>query len=785
MNSFVHLHVHSHYSFMEGICDIRSLITRAVEFSMPALALTDHGRMHGAAEFYRIATREGIKPILGCELDIHPISRTNEQQKESSKPCHIVLLARNNEGYQNLLQLVSLASCRQNGRFTPVAHEDLQKYARGLTALSACMKGEIPRLILQDRLEDAEHLASSLVYDFGPDNFYLELQDHGLPEHKKINRGLAEIAQNKGIPMVATNNVRYLEKNDSPAYNVLRCIDQRISINEPHSQKYNSSELYLKSPEEMHSLFNNYPSAVENSLRIAEACQVEMFSNKFYTPGFSPTPKGKDEGEYLRELCLESLSRHYSHVDDYLQKRLDYELEVIERQELSGFLIILADIVQYAQDRGILITSCTGTSLVSYCLGISMVDPLAHKLILEQSFNRNENQLITLFNSLSIAESNKDELWDYVVKKYGEERVTLLIDFESFPAPFLLMEVGWVLGTPRHVVDNAIKFISSSPAHNVTHSLRHDNVLQTYYENQEEYRLLLDTARSLENLPRYFNKDNSSIVIGETPLTRHVPLQKDDSGNIIIQYPQRDNLEEIPGFQRFEFHDSKELSILNNVLDKIISRQGKKIDLRDIPLDDKPTYDMFARGIWGGLYFSSFIFEGLQIHDGIRYVLQELQPDKFEDIIATLVLCREPVNWNKVYKFVSGKHGRKPANYFHPALQDILEETYGIIVYKEQVMQIVSRIGGFTYADAIEMIRALEKKHASLINNYQEKLISETVQKGYPEELAKELFYYFERTHNLFHKDAALSQALLAYWLTFMMANYEEEFMEALESIYN
>ncbi len=770
MSSFVHLHVHTEFSLLDGAARIKGLVNKAKEMSMPAIAITDHGSMYGIVDFYQEACNAGIKPIIGCEVYVATRTRFDREASFDSSQYHLVLLARNEKGYKNLMKLVTMGFLEGFYYKPRVDREVLEKHAEGITALSGCMGGEISSLIVKGDIEKATKLAEYYSSVFGKDHFYLEIQDHGIPEQKTVNRSLIDISKNKGIPLVATNDVHYLNKEDAMVHDVLLCVQTAKSVYDEKRMRFYSDEFYFKSPEEMEYLFREEcPEAIENTLKIAEECRLELDFETTHLPDYE-LPTGSTEDVYLRELCLEGLSKRYNIVDDVLKERLEYELKVIEQMGYCSYFLIVWDFVRYAREKEILVGPGRGSaagSLVAYCLRITNIDPVIYGLLFERFLNPERVSMPDI--DIDFSDDRRDEVIDYVVNKYGEEKVSQVITFGTMAARSAVRDVGRALDIPYNEVDRIAKLIPAEPGMTIEKALDQNKDLQAYYEI-EEYKKLLDVSCSLEGLPRHASTHAAGVVIAREPLINYVPLQKANDGNTVTQFPMG-KLDEL-GLLKMDFLGLKTLTIINKALENILHRHGEKIDIDEIPLTDTSTYELLSSGETGGIFQLESV--------GMKNVLRELKPNKYEDIIAVVALYR-PGPMEQIPVFINSKHGRESVEYQHPALESILKETYGVIVYQEQIMQIAAEIAGFTLGQADLLRRAIGKKKKEILDEQRELFVKGCVSKGYTEKLGKDIYDLIEKFASYgFNKSHAAAYAMVAYQTAYLKANYGVEFMAAL-----
>ncbi len=771
--NFVHLHCHSEYSLLDGAAKIKKMIERAAQLGMPALAVTDHGTMFGVIDFYRAAREAGVKPILGCEVYVSPRSRFQKEAKRDDTQYHLVLLAENNTGYRNLMRLVS-SGYLEGFYYKPrVDRQLLEECSEGLIALSACLAGEIPSLILQGQPGKAREAACYYRDLFGKDSFFLELHDHGIPEQKTVNRALREISRQEGIPMVAANDVHYLAKEDAETHDVLLCIQTGKTVDEPERMKFESEEFYFKTAEEMAAIFSDYNDAISNSVLIAGRCNVEKDFSRRYLPEYH-LPEGTDPAGYLKELCHKGLRERYAEITPEMTERLEYELQVIGQMDYSHYFLIVWDLIEYAKKEKVIVGPGRGSaagSLVAYSLGITNIDPLKYSLLFERFLNPERISMPDI--DIDFCDDKRDRIIDYVCEKYGQERVAQIITFGTMAARAAVRDVGRALAVPYNEVDRLAKLIPNEPKMTISRALEQNRELQTLYR-EEQYRKLLDTSMAVEGMPRHASTHAAGVVIAEEPLINFVPLYKTSDSTIVTQFPMG-TLEDL-GLLKMDFLGLKTLSIIGEALENIEKRHDTRIDIDRIPLDDGKTYDLLSRGETTG----TFQLEST----GMRSVLRDLMPNKFEDIIAVVALYR-PGPMEQIPVFVQSKHGKRQIRYAHPVLEPILNETYGVIVYQEQIMEIAARMAGFTLGQADLLRRAIGKKKMEILDEQQQLFINGCMNNGYSEALAAEIYDLILKFASYgFNKSHAAAYAMIAYQTAYLKANYPVEFMAALMTVY-
>ncbi len=773
MADFVHLHCHSEYSLLDGAARLKALVSRAAELEMPALAVTDHGTMFGVVDFYRLAREAGIKPIIGCEVYVAHRSRFQKEVRRDDNQYHLVLLAENNTGYKNLTHLVS-AGYLEGFYYKPrVDRELLEEHREGLIALTGCLAGEVPSQILSGEIEKARESARFYRDLFGRENFFLELHDHGLPDQKKVNEVLKQFSREEGIPMVVSNDVHYLQREDAGVHDVLLCIQTGKTVEETERMRFESEEFYFKSGEEVAALFADCPEAVENSARIAERCNVEKDFNKRHLPEFA-LPPDADADCYLRDRCYEGMKKRYSAITGEMEKRIEYELEVIRQMGYANYFLIVWDIVEYAKKENIIVGPGRGSaagSLVAYSLGITNIEPLQHSLLFERFLNPERISMPDI--DIDFCDDKRDRILSYVCEKYGQERVAQIITFGTMAARAAVRDVGRALAIPYAEVDRIAKLIPMEPNMTIARALKQSKDLQAVYK-EDRYRFLLDTSMAVEGMPRHASTHAAGVVIAREPLVNHVPLYKTSDNTVVTQFSMN-TLEDL-GLLKMDFLGLKTLTIIGEALDNIRKRHGISIAIEEIPLDDSATYELLSHGETTG----TFQLES----SGMRSVLRDLLPNKFEDIIAVVALYR-PGPMEQIPVFIQSKHGRKDIKYAHPVLEPILNETYGVIVYQEQIMEIAAQMAGFTLGQADLLRRAIGKKKKDILDEQRELFINGCMNNGYSRDLAIEIYDLILKFASYgFNKSHAAAYALIAYQTAYLKANYPVEFMAALMTVY-
>ncbi|MBT9166995.1 MAG: DNA polymerase III subunit alpha [Syntrophomonadaceae bacterium] len=770
-NSFVHLHTHTEYSLLDGAGKITKAVSRVKELGMPALAITDHGVMYGVIDFYKEAKKSGIKPVIGCEVYVAPRSRFDRDARKDSKQHHLVLLARNREGYNNLMELVTRGFSEGFYYKPRVDHDLLSRYSRGLIALSACIVGEIPMALLEHREEDARKLLTFYREIFGSENFFLEIQDHGLIEQKTVNPRLINLARETGTPLVATNDLHYISRKDAEAHDVLLCIQTGKILEDEQRIRFSTNEFYLKSTAEMAALFPNLPDALTNTLQIAEACNLEFDFGQTHLPGYE-IPKQYDDNGYLREVCeLGAKKRYGNKLPEHVLERLDYELAVIAQMGYASYFLIVWDFVNYAHKNGIMVGPGRGSaasSLVAYSLEITNIDPLKYGLLFERFLNPERVSMPDI--DIDFCYEKREKVIEYVVNKYGEDAVAQIITFGTMAARAAVRDVGRVLNIPYAEVDKIAKMIPPEVNISIKEALEKSPELKVLYGKEDKVRQLIDLSLAVEGFPRHASTHAAGVVISKDRLVTHVPLQKSGEEGMVTQFPMG-TLEEL-GLLKMDFLGLRTLTIMGEAIQLIKHSFGKEIELASLPLDDEKTYSLLSQGDTSGVF---------QLESsGMRSILRELKPNVFEDIIAVVALYR-PGPMEQISTFIGNKHGHNRVHYLHADLEPILKETYGIMVYQEQIMQVASTMAGFSLGEADLLRRAIGKKKLEVLNQQRELFVAGCVAKGHPKRMADELYDLIVKFASYgFNKAHAAAYALIAYQTAYLKANFPTQYMAAL-----
>ncbi len=766
---FTHLHVHTEYSLLDGMCRISQLVSRTKELGMDSVAITDHGVMYGVIEFYEAARKAGIKPIIGCEVYVAEDSHTSRRPGGKNN-YHLVLLVRNQTGYQNLIQLTTKAHLEGFYYKPRVDRELLEEYHEGLIALSGCVKGEIPQLILSGRFEEAKQAARWYKQTFG--DFYLEIQRHPIPELEQVNPALFSLSSELGIPLVATNDVHYVNREDAAAHDLLLCIGTNSSIHDEKRFRMAGDFFYLRSPEEMAELYRDIPLAVENTERIAEMCNLELDFGRLHLPEVA-VPEGKTADQFLAEMCYENLPRYYPQLTPEVKQRLEYELEVIKKTQFANYFLVVWDIISFAKREGILfgVRGSAAASIVLYCLGITQIDPIESRLVFERFLNFERKEMPDI--DLDFQDDRRDEVISYVSQKYGNDHVAQIITFGTLGARAAIRDVGRALGIPYGAVDRVARLVPNAPGMTLDRALAENNELKTIYHEDEIVRNLVDSARKVEGIARHASTHAAGVVIAREPLTRYVPLQRGSRVNgdeaVMTQFAMGD-IARI-GLLKMDFLGLANLTILGKAKEIIYHTHGIDIDLQNIPRDDPKTFALLSSGETAGV----FQLEGA----GMRRYIKELKPTTFSDIAAMVALYR-PGPMEHIPTFIKAKHGLEPVRYPHPALASILEETYGVIVYQDQVLFIVQALAGYSLGQADIFRKAMGKKIPEVMKKERRNFIAGAKKKGFSAEVAAEVFALIEPFAGYaFNKAHSFSYALIAYQTAYLKANYPAEYITA------
>ena len=766
---FSHLHVHTEYSLLDGICRIPQLVARARELGMDSLAITDHGVMYGAIEFYLAAKKAGIKPIIGSEVYVAQNSRFGRDPSDKDK-YHLVLLAKNDIGYRNLIQLTTKAHLEGFYYRPRVDKELLEQYHEGLIALSACLGGEVPRFMLEGRSEEAKQAAMWYKQTF--DDFYLEIQRHPIPELEQINQGLISMSSEFDIPLVATNDVHYVNQEDASAQDLLLCIGTNSSIYDDKRLKMAGDFFYLKSPQEIVEQFQDIPQAVENSQYIAEMCNLKLEFGRLHLPEIE-LPGGKTANQFLADLCYQNLRQYYPQLTSEIEQRLDYELEVIRQTQFADYFLVVWDIISFAREQNILfgVRGSAAASIVLRCLGITEVDPIENRLVFERFLNVERQEMPDI--DLDFEDDRRDEVIAYVSQKYGRDHVAQIITFGTLGARAALRDVGRALGMPYGDVDRVASMVPFSPSMTLDRALGENSELRNSYTEDVVVRNLVDSAKKVEGIARHASTHAAGVVISGEPLTRYVPLQQASKGNGETVAMTQFTMEDIAhiGLLKMDLLGLANLTILRKASEIIYQNRSIDIDLHNIPVDDASTFDILSSGETAGV----FQLEGA----GMRRYIKELKPSSFSDIAAMVALYR-PGPMEHIPTFIKAKHGIEPIHYPHPALASILEETYGVIVYQDQVLFIVQAFAGYSLGQADVFRKAMGKKIPEVMKKERRNFMDGAKNEGFSAEIASEIFALIEPFAGYaFNKAHSVSYALIAYQTAYLKANYPAEYITA------
>lgn len=769
MKPFVHLHNHTAYSLLDGATRIEDEVKRAAELGMPALAITDHGVMYGAVEFYQSCLKHGIKPIIGCEVYVARRTRFDREPGKDDAPYHLILLAENETGYRNLCKLVTLASVEGFYYRPRVDRELLAAHHEGLIAMSACLSGELPRLILSGQAKEAEDAAKWYRDLFGKENYFLEVQNHGFPEQEIVNKALATIGKKLNIDVVATNDSHYVAQADAEMQDIMLCIQTGKTYDDPDRMHFDGDQFYLKTYDEMRLALPQYEDALERTLAIADRCQFDFTLNKNYMPSFV-TPGGTSLKDYLKGLCEQGLTKRYPERTEKMTNRLDFELSVIDQMGYNAYFLIVWDFIDYAKRQGIFVGPGRGSaagSLVSYTLGITDVDPLKYDLLFERFLNPERITMPDI--DVDFCYERRGEVIDYVTQKYGVEHVAQIITFGTMAAKGAIRDVGRVLNIPLATVNKICKWIPNELGITLEKAIGYSADLRELMAQDEEIDKLIKMAQRLEGLPRHAGTHAAGVVISQEPMDHYLPLQKNSDGLIVTQFA-KDDVEGI-GLLKMDFLGLRTLTVLNKTLEQIEKRHGHHIDFKDVDEDDPETYEMLSKGD----SIAVFQMEGT----GLRAVLKDLQPNSLEDIIALVALYRPgPLGSGMIDDFIDRKHGIKDIEYLHPALEPILNTTYGVILYQEQVMQIASELAGFSLGEADLLRRAMGKKKPEIIAEKRQQFVDGAAKNNIQRDVADRIFdlmAYFAGYG--FNKSHSAAYGLIAFQTAYLKCHYPKEFM--------
>ncbi|MBR7076444.1 MAG: DNA polymerase III subunit alpha [Lachnospiraceae bacterium] len=776
--AFTHLHVHTEYSLLDGSGKIKEMVAQAKALGCDSLAITDHGAMYGVIDFYRAAKEAGIKPIIGCEIYVTNGSRFDREISQGDdRYYHLVLLAENNQGYSNLMKIVSTGFTEGFYYKPRVDYETLEKYSGGLIASSACLAGIIPKLLLRGRYEDAVEEALRLQNLFGRGNFFLELQDHGMPEQRTVNSQLLRMSEEYKIPLIATNDVHYTYDTDWEAHDILLCIQTGKKVHDQDRMRYEGGQYYLKSPEEMQELFRYAPEAIQNTELIAKRCNVEIEFGVQKLPQYD-VPAGYTAEEYLTKLCEEGLRRRYENYQDY-EDRLHFELETIKQMGYVDYFLIVWDFINYAKQNHIMVGPGRGSaagSLVSYALAITDIDPIRYNLLFERFLNPERVSMPDI--DVDFCYERRGEVIDYVTQKYGKDKVVQIITFGTMAARNVIRDVGRVLDMPYGAVDQIAKMIPAELNITIDKALQENSEFKRAYETDTQIRNLIDMAKRLEGLPRHSSMHAAGVVISKEPIMEYVPLSRGSDGSIVTQYVMT-TLEEL-GLLKMDFLGLRTLTVIQDALEMIKTNIGLSIDLNEIDYNDINVLEMIGAGKTEGVF---------QLESaGMKSFMRELRPQTLEDIIAGIALYR-PGPMDFIPKYIAGKNSGKEIVYDCPQLKPILEPTYGCIVYQEQVMQIVRDLAGYSLGGADILRRAMSKKKDSVMQAERKRFVygdektgvAGCIKNGISEQVANKIYDdMVDFAKYAFNKSHAAAYAIVCYQTAYLKFYFPVEFMAAL-----
>jgi len=778
---FAHLHVHTEYSLLDGFSRVKKLVQRAKELNMSSIAITDHGCMFGVIDFYKTAKKEGIKPIIGCEVYTAARGLRDKDPNYDKWQGHLILLAKNMTGYKNLIKLVS-TSYVEGFYYKPrVDIEELKKYSEGIIALSACLAGDVAQALMDRNYEKAKKVTLEYRDIFGEENFYLEIQDHNLPEQREVNSALVKLSKETGIPLVATNDIHYVNKEDSKIHDVLMCIQMGKTVNDPNRMRFGSDEFYLKSREEMEELFPYAPEAIDNTVKIAEQCNVEFDFNTIHLPKYD-VPEGYTPDTYLRELCFNGLKERYENPSDEIIERLNYELDVIERMGYVEYFLITWDFINFSKENNIMVGPGRGSaagSIVAYTLKITDIDPIKYSLLFERFLNPERVSMPDI--DIDFCYERREEVIDYVKRKYGEDHVAQIITFGTMGAKAAIRDVGRVLDTPYNKVDKIAKEIPFALGMTIDKALDTNPNLRELYEQDRETREIIDISKQIEGMLRHASTHAAGVVISKNPVDEYVPLYKHQE-SITTQFTMT-TLEEL-GLLKMDFLGLRTLTVIRDVLDLIEKNHNRKIDFSKMDYDDPKVYELLSSGNTAGVF---------QLESaGMKSFMKQLKPDNFEDIVAGISLYR-PGPMDSIPTYIENKNNPQNVKYLHEKLKPIMEVTYGCLVYQEQVMQVVRDLGGYSYGRSDLVRRAMGKKKMDVMEEERRYFIHGKedengnieipgcIRNGVPEDIADKIFDdMIDFAKYAFNKSHAAAYGVLSYQTAYLKAYYPVEFMAAL-----
>ncbi|GAA0705323.1 DNA polymerase III subunit alpha [Paraclostridium ghonii] len=781
IKDFVHLHVHTEYSLLDGFSRIKNLVNRAKELNMSAVAITDHGCMFGAIDFFKVAKKEGIKPIIGCEVYTAPRGMKDKDPNFDKSQGHLILLAKDTTGYQNLIKLVSEAYVRGFYYKPRVDIDEIKKHSDGIIALSACLAGDVSQALMNRNYDKAKNIALKYKEIFGDENYYIEIQDHNLPEQKEVNRELIKLSKEIGIGLVATNDVHYVRKEDSKIHDILMCIQMGKTVNDPNRMRFGSDEFYLKSREEMEEVFPEVQEALDNTVKIAQMCNVEFDFNTIHLPKYD-VPHGYTPHEYLRMLCFKGLNERYKNPPKEILDRLEYELGVIEKMGYVEYFLITWDFINFARENNIMVGPGRGSaagSIVSYTLYITDIDPIKYSLLFERFLNPERVSMPDI--DIDFCYERREEVIDYVKRKYGEDHVAQIITFGTMGAKAAIRDVGRVLDVSYNKVDNIAKEIPFALGMTIDKALDTNPNLRKLYEEDADTKEIIDVSRKIEGMLRHASTHAAGVVISKNPIDEYVPLYKHQDA-ITTQFTMT-TLEEL-GLLKMDFLGLRTLTVIRDALDLIDKNHNLKINFSKIEYDDPKVYELLSSGNTLGVF---------QLESaGMRSFMKQLKPDNFEDIVAGISLYR-PGPMDSIPVYINNKNNPEDVAYLHKKLKPIMEVTYGCLVYQEQVMQVVRDLGGYSYGRSDLVRRAMGKKKMDVMEKEREYFIhgkldengeleiKGCVRNGVPEDIGNKIFDdMIDFAKYAFNKSHAAAYGVLAYQTAYLKTHYPVEFMAAL-----
>ena len=777
LDPFVHLHSHTEYSLFDGISRIGELVSHVKEMGQTALAITDHGVMYGAIYLYKECIKQGIKPIIGCEIYVTRGSRFDKSGNGKEKLAHLILLAENNEGYQNLIKICSKAWTEGYYHRPRADHELLEKYHEGLIVTSACVGGEVPQAILNGDMDEARKVIEFYINTFGKDNYFLEIQNHGLPEEAAVRPVLASLAKEYGLGLVATNDFHYTKKEDARSQEIKLCISTGKTLDDPYHFHFANDEFYCKSGDEMRAILGNFPGAIENTRVIADRCNVELTFGEHKLPSFD-VPEGETAASYLRKLCEKALPERYAIVTDKERSRMDYELGVIDKIGFSDYFLIVMDFIHYAKSHGIPIGPGRGSaagSIVSYLLHITEVDPLRFDLLFERFLNPARVSMPDIDTDLCYR--RRGEVIEYLARKYGSDQVAQIITFGTLAARAVIRDVGRVTNMPLREVDRIAKMVPVGPGVTLKKTMEGSREFRDLYDSDTTVHCLIDHCLDLEGISRNSGTHAAGVVICSKPVEEYVPIQLTQDGFIQTQY-EKDQVEQL-GLLKMDLLGLRNLTVIHDALEMIRENRGIDLDINKIPSEDEETCKMLCDGDTIGVFQSE--------SSGFTSLLMQLHPERFEDLIPMVALYRPgPLGSGMAEDFIKRKHGKIPVEYPHPSLEPILKETYGVILYQEQVMQIASVMGGFSLGQADMLRRAMGHKEPEILQQNRETFVDGAVANGVDDRTANYVFDLMVHFAGYgFNKSHSVCYGWIAWQTAYLKAHYRPEFMAAMMTCYN